>query len=240
VGGIPATISFELTTNIRPKMIKNLSKTPRFALLLAAVVAVALNFSASKAAANTIVTINSNGTASGLTGLLTGNQADTLYPDGGAAAPNIVTTAFFFPTLSNTDIWGVHGNGWLIIYAPNGSTVVAVAQFDNATDIPSNSSIGYETLYFYGPGNLPPSADYTYSGEATITENANGSIPLYAPGANQAGVGYDASGTTPESAASGGSQVDFQFHIPDGADTICLLGLALVGLAGIRRRFFAC
>jgi hypothetical protein len=75
-------------------MIKFSSK--RFAFL-AAVAAAALTVSAQKANANpTTVTVNEYGASSGLSGVSSGQQADSVYSDGGPSAPDITTTAYFF------------------------------------------------------------------------------------------------------------------------------------------------
>ena len=220
-------------------MLLNTGSGSRLAIL-SAVAAVAINLSAVKAA-NTTVTLTSFGTFSGLTGLSSDTQEDTLNITG-LPPTDKTTTAFLFPTLGATDTWGISGNnGWVIIDAFGGASVAAVVHFDNVTDI---GSTPFETLYFYGPGNLPPSADYTYSGSnppddtVTITENVNG-IATYDPTSGQPGFGYDATGSTPTLGSSGGTQVFFAFGVPDGASTLYLLGVTLAALAGVRRRIFA-
>jgi hypothetical protein len=209
--------------------------------ILTAVAAVALNFSALTASANTVVTLTSNGTEagtfSGLTGVVSQMEEDT-YNISGLTPTGEVTSAFLFPTATpGLDTWAVsNNNGWLIIDAPGGATA-AVIHFDNET---TYGGAAYETLFYYTAADLPPLAEYDYTlghppdDTVTITENAAG-YATYDPTSGEAGYGYNATGTTPSST---GTQLDFVFHtVPDGANTLCLLGVGLAALAGIRRRF---
>jgi hypothetical protein len=214
-------------------MIKFSSK--RFAFL-AAVAAAALTVSAQKANANpTTVTVNEYGASSGLSGVSSGQQADSVYSDGGPSAPDITTTAYFFSTLSTTDVWGANGNGWVDIENSLNQTVEAV-QFDNATVI---AGVAYETMYVYNLGDLPPAADYS-TADYVVVHETNG-VATYAPGTDQPGYGYDAISGAPAPTSDGSAdQLHFNFIVPDGANTLCLLGAALVGLACVRRKFLAC
>ncbi|MGD1031725.1 MAG: hypothetical protein ABSA05_11335 [Opitutaceae bacterium] len=233
----PAGTPLEPAAIFFTKMIQYSSKRLAF---LAAGAAAALNFGILKASANTVVTITEYGTSSGLAGVTSGQQAPT-YSDGGAAVPNITTTTYFFPTVEvngvPTDFWGGSpgGNGWLDIENASNQVVEAV-QFDNTTLI---GGIAYETMYVYNSTDLPPSTDYADSQYVVIHET-NG-VATYDPsGANTTGVGYDALNGSPIASSNGSAdQLDFQFIVPDGADTLCLLGAALVALAGVRRRYFA-
>jgi hypothetical protein len=137
-----------------------------------------------------------------------------------------------------TDFWGGSpgGNGWLDIENAANQVVEAV-EFDNVTTI---SGVAYETIYVYNLGDLPPVTDYANT-DYVVVHETNG-VATYDPsGANTTGVGYDALNGSPIASSNGSAdQLDFQFIVPDGANTLCLLGAALVALAGIRRKVFAC
>jgi hypothetical protein len=205
------------------------------------------------------LTINENGAESGAWpgGTVLSQQTYDQFPangTGGAGsigATDLTTLSYLLPLAASS----YHTvNGWVVIYDPNGTTVSDLIHFDNvASTNPSNGTIGfgtgftaapyYEQVFVYSSDKDGDLADVFPSGAeltaivngalGTATENA-GEIATYTPGtSSNAGWLLNDPGVTI-------SYVINSDRAPDGADTICLLGLALVGLAGIRRRFLAC
>jgi hypothetical protein len=136
-----------------------------------------------------------------------------------------------------------YGDGYLPILSINGTTNLGgITGLETSGGVGIDPALGTLTTtagnFNYDNAFSPVLPNFSLNGLLFDLASGppNSPVNIYYIGPGTYEFSYGRNGYDPNAPGAGGSAITFNAQVPDGGTTLSLLGLAMVGLAGLRRK----